>query len=53
MSSVGSVKICINIPIAMYEAFKKRCSDVRLEIDVCIAKAIVEAVEREMERGAK
>jgi hypothetical protein len=48
-----SVSIRINLPVNLYNVLKKRCEEVGLDISTCVAKAIVEVIEKELRGGAK
>ena len=52
-TSVASVRVSIALPMKLYEVLKRRCEELGLEFSLCIAKAVVEMVERETRRGGR
>jgi hypothetical protein len=49
----ASIRVTLNLPYNLYEALKRKCEEVGLEFSTCVAKAVVEAIEKEMKRGAR
>jgi hypothetical protein len=50
---VASVRVTLNLPYNLYEALKRKCEEVGLDFSTCVAKAVVEVIEKEMKRGAR